>query len=343
MARFQVKNLFKIASAVFVLGASQVTFGTEITGAGASFPYPLYAKWADTYKKETGVSLNYQSIGSGGGIKQIEAKTVDFGASDKPLDEKKLKEDDLTQFPTVVGGVVPVFNLEGIKDGGVKLTGDILAQIYMGKITKWNDAAIVAINPGVSLPDKVITVVHRSDGSGTSFLFTNYLSQVNKDWKEKVGADTSVSWPAGVGGKGNEGVASYVGRIGGAIGYVEYAYAKQNKLTSAQLQNKSGKFVEPSASAFQEAAASAKWDSVPNFYLILTDVEGDKVWPIVGATFILMEKKPKNPKQIKAVLDFFRWAYEKGDALATDLDYVPLPNSVVNLIEQSWKENIALE
>lgn len=336
-----LKHVLKGFSVLAFMAFAQPGYGAEITGAGASFPYPLYAKWAQSYQKETGVSLNYQSIGSGGGIKQIEARTVDFGASDKPLDEAKLKSDDLTQFPTVVGGVVPVVNLEGVKDGGLQLTGDALAQIYLGKITKWNDKAIADLNPGVALPDKVITVVHRSDGSGTSFLFTNYLSQVSPEWKDKVGADTSVSWPAGVGGKGNEGVASYVGRIEGAIGYVEYAYAKQNKLTSARLQNKSGKFVTPSADAFKEAAASADWEKAPHFYLILTNVEGEKVWPIVGATFILMEKKPKNPGQSKAALDFFRWAYAHGDKLATELDYVPLPKNVVDLIEKSWVSEIA--
>lgn len=312
----------------------------DITGAGASFPYPIYAKWAEAYKAKTGVGMNYQSIGSGGGIKQIKAKTVDFGASDKPLTPDELNKDGLMQFPTVVGGVVPVVNIKGVPPGALRLTGKVLADIYLGKIQKWNDPAIVALNKNVKLPNSNITVVHRSDGSGTTFIFTNYLSKVSPDWKQKVGSDASVAWPAGVGGKGNEGVASFVQRIQGSIGYVEYAYAKQNKLSYTQLQNKDGVFIQPNNETFQAAAGGADWEKAPGFYEILTDEPGKASWPITGATFILMHKNQAKPENAKEVLKFFDWAYANGDQMALDLDYVPLPDNVTQIIAKAWKSNI---
>ncbi|HSM99137.1 MAG TPA: phosphate ABC transporter substrate-binding protein PstS [Gallionella sp.] len=325
------------ATAAVYAGASQAT---DITGAGATFPYPVYAKWADAYKTQTGIGLNYQSIGSGGGIKQIEAKTVDFGASDMPLKPEDLEANGLMQFPTVIGGVVPVINVLGIDAGTLKLDGATLADIYLGKVTKWNDPAIVALNKDIKLPDDNITVVHRSDGSGTSFIFTNYLSKVSADWKSSVGEGTAVSWKAGTGGKGNEGVASYVQRIKGSIGYVEYAYALQNKMNHVQMKNHDGQFVQPESSAFQAAAAGAKWEKAPGFYEILTDEAGRNSWPISGATFILMHKVQDKPETGKEVLQFFDWAYAKGDKLASDLDYVPLPEDVVKLIRAAWKTQI---
>jgi phosphate transport system substrate-binding protein len=314
-----------------------VAFSAEITGAGATFPYPVYAKWAEAYKAKTGIGLNYQSIGSGGGIKQIEAGTVDFGASDKPLKPQELDKAGLLQFPTVMGGVVPVINVKGIKPGEIKITGDVLAKIYMGGITKWNDPQIARLNGGVALPNEEITVVHRSDGSGTTFIFTNYLSKVSPQWKESVGNDAAVAWPAGIGGKGNEGVASYVQRIDGSIGYVEYAYALQNKLTYTLLQNRDGHYVKPEAKNFQAAAAYADWKNAPGFYQILTDQPGKDSWPITGATFILMHKTQKNPKIAKQVLAFFKWAYANGDQMAQQLDYIPMPENVVKLIFEEWK------
>ncbi|MBV8033233.1 MAG: phosphate ABC transporter substrate-binding protein PstS, partial [Betaproteobacteria bacterium] len=311
-----------------------------ITGAGATFPYPVYAKWADAYKKSTGVGLNYQSIGSGGGIKQITAKTVDFGASDMPLKPEELDKTGMIQFPTVIGGAIPTVNLKGIKPGELKLTPEALADIYLGKIKKWNDAAIASINPGVKLPDTDVNVVHRSDGSGTTFIWSNYLSKVSPEWKSKVGEGTAVNWPVGVGGKGNEGVAQYVQRIDGAIGYVEYAYVLQNKMTFVQMKNRDGNFVAPSAKAFQAAAAGADWKSAPGMYLILTDAPGKDAWPIAGATFILMHKVQDKPENGKQVLSFFDWAYDKGDRMAEELDYVPMPDSVVQLIKASWKSQI---
>ena len=341
---------FKHGLAGFVLSAGIVTAAfagsaqaADITGAGATFPYPIYAKWAEAYKAKTGIGLNYQSIGSGGGIKQIEAKTVDFGASDMPLAGDKLAKDGLTQFPTVMGGVVPVYNLPGIDAGKVKLTGPVLADIYMGKVTKWNDAAIAKLNPGVNLPNQAITVVHRSDGSGTTFIFTNYLSKVSASWKDEVGNSTAVQWPTGIGGKGNEGVAAFVQKAKGSIGYVEYAYALQNKLTYAQLQNKDGHFVMPDAKAFQAAAANADWKSEPGFGILLTDQPGAGSWPISGATFILVYKKQSDPAEAKEVLKFFDWSYANGDDMAADLDYVPLPDSVVNQIEAAWHAEITDE
>jgi len=313
----------------------------EITGAGATFPYPVYAKWAEAYKGKTGVSMNYQSIGSGGGIKQIQNRTVDFGASDMPLKPEELDKDGLMQFPTVIGGDVPVVNLEGIKPGDLKLTGPVLADIYLGKITKWNDPAISKLNAGLKLPDSEITVVHRSDGSGTTFIWVNYLSKVSDEWKQKVGEGTSVAWPAGVGGKGNEGVSSYVQRVKGSIGYVEYAYALQNKMTYVLVQNRDGTFVKPAAETFKAAAAGADWSKAPGYYLLLTNQPGKDAWPISGATFILMYKTQAKPDVAKEVLKFFDWAYSTdGDKLASALDYVPLPDTVTTQIRTAWREKI---
>jgi len=311
-----------VSVATLALGAMAAQ-AAEITGAGASFPAPIYAKWADAYNKATGNKVNYQSIGSSGGIKQITAKTVDFGASDMPLKPEELKEKGLIQFPTVIGGVVPVVNLAGIKPGEIKLTGDLLAKIYLGKITKWNDKALADLNPGVKLPDQDIGVIRRADGSGTSFIFTNYLSKVSEDWKKDVGEGSAVKWPVGLGGKGNEGVSAFVNRIPGSIGYVEYAYAKQNKLSYVQMQNKDGKFVSPSDNAFKAASANADWSK--EFYEILTEQKGAEAWPLTGATFILMHQQQDSAAKGSEVLKFFAWAYEKGDKMADDLDYVPLP------------------
>ena len=311
-----------------------------ITGAGATFPYPIYAKWADAYKAKTGVSLNYQSIGSGGGIKQIKSKTVQFGASDKPLKVEDLNEAGLIQFPMVMGGVVPVINVPGIKAGDLKLSGAVLGDIYLGKITKWNDPAIAKLNAGLKLPADQISVVHRSDGSGTTYIFTHYLTKVSPEFKSKVGNNTSVSWPAGVGGKGNEGVASYVQRLKGSIGYVEYAYALQNKMAYAQMQNKHGNYVRPDSASFQAAAAGADWTGTPGFNLMLTDQPGAQSWPITGATFILVYKTQEKPEAAKEVLKFFDWAYHHGDKMADELHYVPMPGSVVSLVESTWKKEI---
>ncbi|MBL0010031.1 MAG: phosphate ABC transporter substrate-binding protein PstS [Nitrosomonas sp.] len=317
-----------------------VTFAADITGAGATFPYPIYAKWADAYKKQTGVRMNYQSIGSGGGIKQIKAKTVDFGASDKPLTLEELEVNGLTQFPTVLGGVVPVINLDGVKQGQIRITGTVLADIFLGKIKRWNDPAIAGLNTGIDLPASNITVVHRADGSGTTFLFTDYLSKVSPEWKDKVGADTSVAWPVGTGGKGNEGVANFVKQIKNSIGYVEAAYVKQSKMNYVQLQNHDGIYVIPTEDSFKAAAANTQWDKAPGFYEILTNKPGENSWPITGATFILMHKSQEKPIQASAVLKFFEWAYAHGDEMALELDYIPLPDSVIKLIEDSWEANI---
>jgi len=321
---------------------SSVASAVDITGAGATFPYPVYAKWAEAYKAKSGNGMNYQSIGSGGGIKQIKAKTVDFGASDAPLKLEELEKEGLVQFPTVMGGVVPVVNLEGIKPGELKLSAKTLADIYLGKIKKWNEPAIADLNKGLKLPDSEITVVNRSDGSGTTFIFTNYLSKVSTEWKDKVGNATSVSWPAptGAGGKGNEGVASFVQRLKGSIGYVEYAYAKQNKLTFTLLQNRDGQFVAPDEKSFQAAAAGADWKNAPGFYEILTDEPGKTSWPITGATFILMHKSQANADKAKEVLRFFDWAYQDGDKMALDMDYIPMPDAVVKLVQTEWKNKI---
>ncbi|HEX4331864.1 MAG TPA: phosphate ABC transporter substrate-binding protein PstS [Usitatibacter sp.] len=316
---------------------ASIAFAADITGAGATFPYPIYAKWADAYQKNTGNGLNYQSIGSGGGIKQITAKTVDFGASDMPLKGDDLQKEGLVQFPAIMGGVVPVVNLQGVRPGQLKFTGPLLAEIYLGKITKWNDPAIATLNSGVKLPDQNITVVHRSDGSGTNFLWSNYLSKVSPEFKSSVGEGTSVKWPTGVGGKGNEGVASYVQKISGSLGYVEYAYAKQNKLAYGQMRNKAGKFVSPVDAAFKSAAAGADWTSVPGMGVVLTDQPGDGSWPITGASFILLHAKQEKAETGREVLKFFDWSYRNGQKMAEELDYVPMPEAVVKQIEASWK------
>lgn len=341
MSNFSNLKRYLIMGGVAALGLwASIVQAIDINGAGATFPYPVYAKWADAYKTETGVSMNYQSIGSGGGIKQITAKTVDFGASDAPMSVDELNKIGLIQFPMVMGGVVPVLNVSGIKPGELKLTGPVLADIFLGKITLWNDAALVKLNPSVKLPKEKITVVGRSDGSGTTFIFTHYLAKLSPEWKEKVGNDKSVAWPTGVGGKGNEGVASYVQRIKGAIGYVEYAYALQNKMTYAMMQNQAGKFVKPDSDSFKAAAANADWAHTPGFNLMLTDQPGAGSWPITGATFILIYKNQEKPENAKEVLKFFDWAYRKGDKMAENLDYVPMPASVVQLVEDTWKKEI---
>ena len=323
------------ASLAFAAGA---VLAQGMTGAGASFPAPVYAKWADAYNKATGARLNYQSIGSGGGIKQIKSKTVDFGASDKPLTDEELAADGMIQFPTVIGGVVPVVNVAGIQPGQVKLTGQVLGDIYLGKITKWNDAAVTALNPGVPLPDTAISVVRRADGSGSSFLFTNYLSKVNAEWKTKVGEGTAVNWPVGAGGKGNEGVSAFVQRLPNSIGYVEYAYAKQNKMSYVMLRNADGNNVAPDDTTFKAAAAGAEWTK--SFYQVLTEQPGKDSWPISGATFILMHKVQDKPVNASNTLKFFEWAFVTGDKMAEELDYVPLPGSVKDLIRKQWSSQL---
>jgi phosphate transport system substrate-binding protein len=312
----------------------------DISGAGATFPYPIYAKWADAYKKETGIGLNYQSIGSGGGIKQIKAKTVTFGASDAPLKGEDLKSTGLAQFPMVMGGIVPVVNLEGVKPGELVLDGPTLADIFVGKITNWNDEAIKKLNPDVKLPDQAIAVVHRSDGSGTTFNFSYYLADVSADWKSKVGVNTALEWPVGIGAKGNEGVANNVSQTGGAIGYVEYAYAKQNKLTYTDLINKDGKKVEPTAAAFSAAAANADWSSQPGYGVILANQAGAESWPMTSATWILVYQKTDDAAATAEALKFFAWSYAKGDELAAGLDYVPMPDAVVKSVEEMWSKDI---
>lgn len=332
-----MKNTIKFTAAALVsagFALSAFAQSNDVTGAGASFPAPLYSKWAADYNKATGVKINYQSVGSGAGIRQIQAKTVDFGASDAPLKDDELAKGGLMQFPTVIGGVVPVVNIKGISPGQLKLSGAVLGDIFLGKITKWNDAAIKALNPSLALPADAIAVVRRADGSGTSFIFTNYLSKVNPEWKAKVGEGTAVNWPTGAGGKGNEGVAAFVGRLPNSIGYVEYAYVKQNKMTFAQLQNKDGVFVSPDDTAFKSAAAGADWSK--SFYQILTDQPGKASWPITGATFILMHKSQDKPAQATAALKFFEWAYKNGDQTADGLDYVPMPAAVKTAIEKAW-------
>ena len=320
------------ASAVLAQGA----LAQDITGAGATFPAPLYAKWAADYNKATGIKINYQSVGSGAGLRQIEAKTVDFGASDQPLTDEVLKTKGLVQFPTVIGGVVPVVNIKGINPGQMKLTGQVLGDIYLGKISNWNDPAIKALNPGLALPDAAIAPVRRADGSGTSFIFTNYLSKVNAEWKSKVGEGAAVNWPTGAGGKGNEGVAAFVNRLPNSIGYVEYAYVKQNKMAFAQMQNASGAYVSPDDLTFKAAAAGADWTKT--FFQILTNQAGKDAWPISGATFILMQKAQDKPANATAALKFFTWAYANGGKSADDLDYVAMPAAVIPVIEKSWAE-----
>ena len=328
------RSLLALASAcAFIATGVQAQ---EITGAGASFPAPLYAKWASDYNKQTGVKVNYQSIGSGGGIKQIDSKTVDFGASDMPLTDEVLKTKGQMQFPTVIGGVVPILNVAGIAPGQLKLTGPLLADIFLGKVSRWNDPAIKAINPGVNLPDTAIAQVRRADGSGTTFLFTNYLSKVSPDWKAKVGEGTAVSWPVGAGGKGNEGVAAFVGRLPNSLGYVEYSYVKQNKLNYALVQNAAGNFVKPEDDTFKAAAAGADW--AKSFYQILTNQPGKDSWPLSGATFILMHTSQDKPANGTEALKFFNWAYANGEKSAADLDYVPMPPAAVAAIQKAWGE-----
>ena len=326
-----------LVSGVVAMGAFSGAWAQqEATGAGASFPAPLYSKWAADYNKATGVKINYQSVGSGAGLRQIEAKTVDFGASDAPLKDEELAKKGLVQFPTVIGGIVPVVNIKGIQPGQLKLNGQLLGDIYLGKITKWNDEAIKALNPGLNLPDAAIAPVRRADGSGTTFGFTNYLSKVNAEWKDKVGEGKAVNWPTGAGGKGNEGVAAFVGRLANSIGYVEYAYVKQNNLVFAQLQNSEGHFVAPNEASFKAAAAGADWSK--SFYQILTNQPGKDAWPITSATFILMHKSQDKPAQAATALKFFDWAYKSGDATASGLDYVPMPDSVKTQVFKAWGE-----
>jgi phosphate transport system substrate-binding protein len=323
-------------AALFAIGTAQAA---DITGAGASFPAPVYSKWADAYNKATSHRVNYQSIGSSGGMKQIEAKTVDFGASDAPLKPEELQAKGLVQFPTVIGGIVPVFNLPGIEAGKLRLTGPVLADIFLGKITKWNDAAIKSLNPSVNLPDTAIAVVHRADGSGTTFNFTNYLSKVSPEWKSKVGEGSAPNWPLGTGGKGNEGVSAFVQRIPGSIGYVEYAYAKQSKMPYASMQNAAGNYVLPDDTTFQAAAVGADWEK-NNYYVILTNQAGKDAWPIAASTFVMMHRTQDKPAQAAEVLKFFDWSYANGSKLAEDLDYVPLPAPLVAAIRATWARDL---
>jgi phosphate transport system substrate-binding protein len=330
----------RIATAALATTLAFGAVAAEVTGAGSSFVYPVLSKWSAAYAEQTGTRINYQSIGSGGGIAQIKAATVDFGASDKPLSADELKKFGLGQFPVVIGGIVPVVNVPGVAAGAMKLDGSLLADIYLGKITRWNDPAIAALNGGLNLPDTKITVVHRSDGSGTTFNFTNYLSKVSPEWKAKVGEGTAVSWPAGIGGKGNEGVAAYVKQVVGGIGYVEYAYALQNKLAFSRMRNAAGNFVQPRDETFSAAAATADWNSAPDFNVIMTNAPGEQAWPITATTWAIMYKKPKDAARSKAALDFFRWSFENGQSQAASLDYVPLPPELVQRIEAYWSQNI---
>lgn len=332
----RLKRFFPAGAAIAMSLAATTAQATDMTGAGSTFVYPILSKWSSDYNKQTQDKLNYQSIGSGGGIAQIKAKTVDFGASDMPLKPDELKDLGMGQFPLVIGGVVPVVNIDGVKPGEMKFSGTLLADIYLGKVNNWKDPAIAKLNPGLALPDGKITVVHRSDGSGTTFNWVNYLSKVSEEWKSKIGEGTSVSWPTGVGGKGNEGVAAYVNRIKNSIGYVEYAYVLQNKMTYGAVQNKAGNFVKPDNESFQAAAASADWAQVQDFYLIMTDAPGDKAFPITATTFVIMYKTPKDAARSAAAFKFFKWALEKGQPQATDLDYVPLPPSLTGQIEKYW-------
>ena len=337
MSVFSVKRLSVAAVALVTFGGA---WAADISGAGATFPYPIYSKWADTYKQQTGIGLNYQSIGSGGGIKQIKAKTVTFGASDMPLEAKDLEEAGLVQFPMIIGGVVPVVNIKGVQGGQMVLDGTTVAQIYLGEITKWDDARIKKLNPSLALPATAIAPIYRSDGSGTNFLFSNYLSNSYPKFKETIGANTSVQWPAGIGAKGNEGVANMTTQTDGAIGYVEYAYAKQNKMAYTDLINSAGKKVAPDAVSFQSAAANADWAHAPGYHLILTNQAGEKSWPITGASFILLYSTPPDPAATGAALKFFDWAFKNGAKMAADLDYVPLPDSLVSQIRNTWKTQI---
>ena len=332
--------LKSVVAGVSMLVAVSSAGAADMTGAGATFPYPIYAKWAESYKAATGNGLNYQSVGSGAGIKQIKAKTVDFGASDMPLKAEELEAEGLMQFPAIMGGVVTVVNIEGIAPGQMKLTGPVVADIYLGKITRWNAAEIAALNPGMKLPDTEITVVHRADGSGTSFLFTDYLSKISPDFKAKIGASTAVKWVVGVGGKGNEGVAANVQRIKGAIGYVEWAFAKKNKLSHTQLKNREGHYLQPDDDNFKAAAAGAEWTKTPGFGVVLTDQPGKASWPITGVSYILMHKLQPDAVKGKEVLKFFDWSFKNGAASAAELDYVPLPASVVTLVQAAWKAQL---
>jgi len=335
-------RFFRTIAAAGIVAAAFVSpvSAADISGAGATFPYPVYAKWADAYKRETGVGLNYQSIGSGGGIKQIQAKTVTFGASDAPLKGEELQKFGLVQFPMVMGGIVPVVNLDGIKPGDLVIDGPTLAKIFLGEIKSWDDPALVKLNPGVKLPKQAIAIVHRSDGSGTTFNFSYYLSEVSADWKSKVGTNTAVEWPAGIGAKGNEGVANNVANTKGAIGYVEYAYALQNKLTFTKMVNKAGKTVAPTSAAFQAAAANADWSSQPGYGVILANQPGDQSWPMTAATWILMYAKPQDTASATEALKFFAWAYDKGAKMAEDLDYIPMPAAVVGSVKKTWASEI---
>jgi phosphate transport system substrate-binding protein len=335
-----VKHLTTIAVAGLLAATALPAFAADITGAGSTFVYPVLAKWADVYRKDTGVGLNYQSIGSGGGIKQITAKTVTFGATDMPLKPEDVAKNGFVQFPAINGAVVPLLNLPGIKPGEVTLDGPTIAKIFLGEITKWNDPAITKLNPGVKLPDTAIAVVHRSDGSGTTFIWTNYLSKVSPEWKDKVGENTAVEWPVGIGAKGSEGVANNTANTVGALGYVEYAYAKQNNLTYAKMVNHAGKVVAPTAESFLAAAASADWANAQDFRVIITDAPGEKSWPVAGSTFILMQTVPTDIASSSEALKFFDWGYKNGKQMAADLDYVPMPDAVVALIEKTWKDKI---
>ncbi len=331
----QIRNGLFFAAGMAVLPLLQAQ---DITGAGATFPAPLYAKWADAYNKATGVRINYQSVGSGAGIKQIKAKTVDFGATDMPLKDEELAKDGMIQFPTVIGGVVPVVNIKGIAPGQLRLTGQVLGDIYLGKIAKWNDPALVAINPGVPLPDAAISVVRRADGSGTTFVFTNYLSKTNEEWKSKVGEGTAVNWPTGAGGKGNEGVAAFVQRLPNSIGYVEYSYVLQNKMTFTLMKNKDGVFVRPNDTAFKAAAAGADWNKT--FYQVTTEQAGKDTWPLTNPTYILIYKSQDKAANASATLKFFDWVFSNGDKMADELDYVPLPDAVKELVRKQWAANV---
>jgi phosphate transport system substrate-binding protein len=333
-------NFLKVIVAAGLVAASTQVYAADITGAGATFPFPVYSKWADAYKKETGNGLNYQSIGSGAGIKQIQAKTVTFGATDAPLKPEALEKDGLVQWPMVMGAIVPVVNLEGIKPGELVFDGETLAKIYLGTIARWDDPAIAKLNPKLKLPPDAITVVRRSDGSGTTFNFTDYLSKASAEWKSKVGSGTAVEWPAGVGAKGNEGVAGNISQTKNAIGYVEYAYAKQNKLTYTAMVNSAGKTVQPTVAAFQAAASNADWAKAPGYYLILTNQPGEASWPITAATFILMHKDATDKAASQEAIKFFKWAFEKGGKMAEELDYIPMPEPVVKLIEKTWSAEI---
>ena len=333
-------NFIKAIVAAGLVAASTSAFAADITGAGSTFIFPVLSKWADAYKKESGSGVNYQSIGSGAGIKQIQAKTVTFGATDAPLKADQLEKDGFAQWPMIMGAIVPVVNVDGVNAGDMVLDGDTLGKIFLGTITKWDDAAIKKLNPKLNLPSAAISVVHRADGSGTTFNFTDYLSKVSADWKSKVGSGTAVEWPVGVGAKGNEGVSGNVGQAKNTIGYVEYAYAKQNKLTYVALVNKAGKTVQPTTEAFQAAASNADWANAPGYYLILTDQPGDKSWPIVASTFILMHKDATDKAASQEAIKFFKFAFAKGEKMAEELDYIPMPDSVVKLIEKTWSADI---